>query len=219
MEQSLTGALLMYYWCTFFVRLVFGSFTVAILVGSFNSVKAELAKEAKERKSLPEGYARLPARHLSWTARRIHGMFDILWYMLTWRAYGGFVPQIERALRTLLREGCKEVSEEQLFEKLGHRAATRLMRIHGVVPPETEAEVELKLADGNGDGADDTRRLKSPVGDATEKLLAAVEAAVDARLLALSATQEELTAAVIDLSGSLKKRHGSGASPDRGDQI
>ena len=53
------GAEVMYYWGTIVIRLCFGSFVVAILVGAFNKVSGNLAEEEKrlERSTkLPEGY-------------------------------------------------------------------------------------------------------------------------------------------------------------------
>ena len=48
LDQSALATIILYYWCTFFMRLVFGSFAVAVLVGAFNSVKTDIAKEEKE---------------------------------------------------------------------------------------------------------------------------------------------------------------------------
>lgn len=44
-KKKFTGTLMMYYWCTFLLRLTFGSFVTAVLVGSFNATRAEIEKE------------------------------------------------------------------------------------------------------------------------------------------------------------------------------
>ena len=56
---------LLYYWSTFIIRLAFGSFIVAILVGAYNQVialEAELNKKARRDASLPEGFTDRSAR-------------------------------------------------------------------------------------------------------------------------------------------------------------
>ena len=48
LDQSPISTTILFYWCTFFMRLVFGSFAVAVLVGAFNAVRGDIAKEEKE---------------------------------------------------------------------------------------------------------------------------------------------------------------------------
>ena len=100
LRQSPVGTLLLYYWCTFFMRLVFGSFTVAVLVGAFNRANADLLKSKKDQKRLPIGYTSIASKRTG-----LRRALDFVWHLLTFRHNGHFVPRLEGALNHLVTGG------------------------------------------------------------------------------------------------------------------
>ena len=127
---------------------------------------------------------------------------DFVWYLLTWRYYGTFVPTLERELYRLMMEansntrvacdddGFKFVTQEQLIQLFGEKVTNFLVGHYGVCPPKAMV--------------DDAKN--SPTSKALKKTVEERLDGMDDRLTALLSTQEELTAAVIALSTLTKRR-------------
>ena len=80
---------LLFYWSTFVIRLCFGSFIVAILVGAFNKVVVSeigIRRTHKRDESLPTGYHDAADRT---TWERIEHFVD---FFLTARFFGSYEP-------------------------------------------------------------------------------------------------------------------------------
>ena len=153
------------------------------------------------RASLPTGYATLPQAKPYSLVGWAQASADFVWYLLTWRVYGAFVPTLDRELYRLKveantntrvacdDEGFKFVTQEQLFQTFGNHVANLLVGHYGVVPPKAMVD-------------NTTNSGKSPQKKTVEDRLDAM----DDRLTALLSTQEELTAAVIALSTLTKRK-------------
>ena len=81
------ASLLLYYWSTFVLRLAFGSFIVAILVGAFNKVAARDEERARRRTNNGE-----PSRLLR--SARVHRCMALTWYSLRFS-----LPRLATGLR------------------------------------------------------------------------------------------------------------------------
>jgi len=95
MEAVGAGSQLMYYWSTLVMRLCFGSFIVAILVGAYNKVVGQEQTEnndAARDASLPQGFVDAGDRPL-W----LRGPLFVR-YLLTGYNYGDAQPRLVRAL-------------------------------------------------------------------------------------------------------------------------
>jgi len=92
-EHTNLGAQLMYYWSTFVLRLAFGSFLVAILVGAFNKATVSLAADKASMK-LPRGFTLVgrPAPFCTAALRVVN-------YCLTWRVHGVWGSRLIRTLK------------------------------------------------------------------------------------------------------------------------
>ena len=101
MRQSSGGEVLLYYWSTFIMRLVLGSFMVAILVGSFNAVRGRLGSEKEMQAALPAGYSRRRRPRLY----PVTQLADAVWYVLSVRVDGGFGWLMSRTLKRLASTG------------------------------------------------------------------------------------------------------------------
>ena len=105
-EHTNLGAQLMYYWSTFVLRLAFGSFLVAILVGAFNKATVSLAAD-KASMRLPRGFTLVghPPPFCTATWRIIN-------YFVTWHVHGVWGSQLIRTLKLAEAEAqvCKSVT-------------------------------------------------------------------------------------------------------------
>lgn len=138
-SQMKSGALLFYYWSLFMFRIAFGSFIVAALVGAFNKTRAAQEKHEKDADTFTEGYERrgrdVVHRRDPFTIamQMVRKLAAILWYLLTWRDYGCFVPRLKRRLLRLSRElgdadgSCLMYPNEVLIERLGEYTANHLV--------------------------------------------------------------------------------------------
>jgi len=173
------GTLLLYYWCTFFMRLVFGSFTVAVLVGAFNRANADLLKSKKDQKRLPIGYTSIASRRTG-----LRRALDFVWHLLTFRHNGHFVPRLEGALNHLVTGGKVnkrvgkngqefiELTQQHITEVLGAHACELLVRDYGVVPAEPRSlDVSVNAQEvlvSVQEQADETRKKSKTKGDPAE---------------------------------------------------
>lgn len=137
-ESQEQGAELLFYWSTFVIRLCFGSFIVAILVGAFNNVVASEAAKAKDNTrdaTLPPNY--VDASDAEGCAR-LRSFID---FFLTARLYGSYEPRLVQALEAQIEltesedASAKEqqlmVSANELVELVGARPASLLLGAHG----------------------------------------------------------------------------------------
>jgi len=141
MSQAAGGEVLLYYWSTFIMRLVLGSFMVAILVGSFNAVRGRLASEKEMRAALPADYSRRRRPRLY----AVPQLTDAAWYVLSARVDGGFGWLMRRKFKRLASTGravqcvggraTQEFSQAQLVDAFGLRTAAFLVESYGVLPP------------------------------------------------------------------------------------
>ena len=99
--QSAVGAIALFYWLTFIIRLTFGSFIIAVINGSFNATRKAVDEEDVEMERLPDGYESCAMGDRM--SRR-----DLLWYLLTWRAYGTWHPRLFRSPGERDGEGRRE---------------------------------------------------------------------------------------------------------------
>ena len=114
-KQSAAGAYVLYYFCLFVMRLIFGSLFIAIIVGSFNTARKEIHKALASDVLREAGY-RYVIKHSSVENRIIGGkvvrqtfmMSDRVWvlYMMTWYAFGGFLPIVYRNLIRMKASNC-----------------------------------------------------------------------------------------------------------------
>ena len=138
------GAELLFYWSTFVIRLCFGSFIVAILVGAFNKVVTNEAQQRIDEQrdaSLPRGFVDGEERH---SCRRLAVFLD---FFLTSRLYGSYEPRLIVALETQIalmemedESGAAKLTQlminaEKLADIVGPRPALLLLRAHGATPP------------------------------------------------------------------------------------
>jgi len=233
MQQSLAGALGLYYWYTFLVRLVLGSFTVAVLVGSFNETKGVLAKQRAASQSAPKGYAHLKRKSLFQKAVELgslvnitHQLLGYIWYALTCRAHGTFAPRLHRHLMLHQHQSGTagkqpHLTQDDLSAAFGRAATDRLMRRFGVVPLASEAAAAPSTHRRRT--CQPSRTATSPVikaqpssdgdlsppaaGEAVESHLRLLDqrvASVDERVAALCAGQEQLTTAITGIAEQLK---------------
>ena len=101
--QTKIGTLLLYYWATGLLRLMFGSFVVAVLVGSFNTVRSQIEKETREE--VLETHLNLlqlfdgehDAHDRAWVR-------DLLWYVVSWRTCSSFAPCLARKTLQLVSQ-------------------------------------------------------------------------------------------------------------------
>uniref|UniRef100_A0A7S3AL08 Uncharacterized protein n=1 Tax=Haptolina ericina TaxID=156174 RepID=A0A7S3AL08_9EUKA len=133
------GTELMYYWSTLVVRLCFGSFIVAILVGAFNKVMLSEASEKVEAtrdNSLPAGFVDASDPSLC------HNAGYILGYLTFGRVPGGksgeFVNHVfMEAIASQEEENPKLASEQvmvgetKLSEMIGDKAAHGMLQFYG----------------------------------------------------------------------------------------
>jgi len=151
LRQTEWGAFLLYYLATFVMRLVFGSFTVALLVGSFNQVKVMMNNEHADLHQLPTGWTHPERQPL------ISRLLPLVWYVLTWRMDGTFAPHLRRAIadgrlvasdvaeirsstvkdddKNDTQQHLATVSRQQLAAAVGDDAAARIVARLGVLPP------------------------------------------------------------------------------------
>jgi len=139
MVQNRGGALFFYYLCLFMFRLAFGSFVVAVLVAAFNKTRGEIDQHEKEKASCEIGFERrghsvVIHDTMFYTAKQKFWVsLGIVWYLLTWRDYGTFVPTMERHLLRLSKamgddSGMRTMfSEQQLAEEFGSKTAMYLI--------------------------------------------------------------------------------------------
>jgi hypothetical protein len=163
-EHTNLGAQLMYYWSTFVLRLAFGSFLVAILVGAFNKATVSLAADRASMK-LPRGFTLVgrPAPFCNSALRVVN-------YCLTWRVHGVWGSRLIRTLKlaeaeaqgllstdtdnapgqrissnrisaadTDYTEGQVMLTGAKLSELIGPRLAHRLLEEHGCSACPTKA--------------------------------------------------------------------------------
>ena len=148
---------LLYFWSTFTMRLAYGSFIVAILVGAFNKVIEQeeiIHEEAKRDASLPEGFIDTSNGH----GHMLIHLRHFLWCLLTSHAYGMLRVDMVTVLwhevhrrehadsnRLDLFGGDGEppltksqilMDREDLIGLLGERPAEMLLEGFGVLPPE-----------------------------------------------------------------------------------
>jgi len=142
-ESQEGGAELLFYWSTVVIRLCFGSFIVAILVGAFNKVvasEAAVAADAQRDASLPPGY-------VDASERTSCGQFGVFCnFFATARLYGSYEPRLLQALETQIRlteladasGGAKSaqlmVNAAELAELVGTNPAIQLLRSYGAAP-------------------------------------------------------------------------------------
>ena len=142
-DSSPVGSELMYYWGTVVMRLCFGSFVVAILVGAFNKVGQQFINERKitERNTtLPAGYKSLNA------PSAILRVKSLLEYIVTGELFQSSVPRLRRQVEDKISqiETCGDDSaqakalESQLMidvieaeTLMGPRAVARLIERYG----------------------------------------------------------------------------------------
>jgi len=139
MVQDQAAALLFYYFCLFMFRLAFGSFVVAVLVASFNKATGEIDRYEKYRTSCEAGWERRGRSVLtqesmqSFAKRKFRRFAGIVWYVLTWRDYGTFVPTMERHMLHLSmargdESGMRSMfPEQELAEEFGPQTAMHLI--------------------------------------------------------------------------------------------
>ena len=91
MEAQRQGSELLFYWSTIVIRLCFGSFIVAILVGAFNKV---IASEAAEREAV-ERDASLPPDYVDCSKRSIgYRLWVFGRYVASGHLYGIWGPEL-----------------------------------------------------------------------------------------------------------------------------
>ena len=142
-ESQERGAELLFYWSTFVIRLCFGSFIVAILVGAFNKVvgnEAEAKRTHKRDESLPSGFVSAADRS---GCERVLQFGD---FFLTARLFGSYEPWLIQALETQIAlTECEDETEQakkeqlmvsagELAELVGARPAVLLLSAYGARP-------------------------------------------------------------------------------------
>ena len=142
-QSQESGAELLFYWSTFVIRLCFGSFIVAILVGAFNKVvanEAEHQREAIRDASLPPGYVDTAP------ADGCHTLATFTDFFFTARLYGSYEPRLVAALETQIAlteledtTGAAKgkqlmVNASDLAEMVGDQPALLLLESHGAEP-------------------------------------------------------------------------------------
>uniref|UniRef100_A0A7S3ET47 Uncharacterized protein n=1 Tax=Haptolina ericina TaxID=156174 RepID=A0A7S3ET47_9EUKA len=146
------GTELMYYWSTLVVRLCFGSFIVAILVGAFNKVMASEASEKADTErdsSLPDGFVDASDRSTSSRTNFILG------YLLIGKVPGGVTAA--GVCKVLMEEvavveacnpemGSKQVMIEggKLSDLFGEEPARQLLRAYGAARDTDREEAKPK---------------------------------------------------------------------------
>lgn len=143
LESQERGAELLFYWSTIIIRLCFGSFIVAILVGAWNKVintEAQAEIRAARDASLPPGYLE-PAAQRTGCTRAL----QFLDFFCTARLYGTYEPRLIEALETQIHltehadsSGAASgtqlmVNAAQLGELVGKAPAAQLLSAHGVL--------------------------------------------------------------------------------------
>ena len=211
--QSVTGALVLYYWTTFLIRLTFGSFVIAVIVGSFNTTRAKIEKEISDYNMLPDGWVRptskddVPELSISETA----------WYLLTWRLYGKFMPQLYRDLRRLKKEaqvvGDMERGDHDhlwpisiLKSKFGEDTGKALIENFAVIRATELAKQEANQVLTPADIAE-RKRLQRQMDDEEERLIARLEVLRQERLkrAAVRAATSEMVDAVTSATKVLQR--------------
>ncbi len=140
LQAQKSGAELLFYWSTFVIRLCFGSFIVAILVGAFNKVVQQERSGQHDRDrdaSLPANYE--DAAECSTCERMVH----FVQYLFTFRSYGSFGPWLITRLETqidLSEHADPDAKEQQLMltstelaALTGARPADLLLHFHGAL--------------------------------------------------------------------------------------
>jgi len=141
MSQTQGGAILFYYCSLFMFRIAFGSFVVAALVGAFNKTRAALEQQDKDADTFTKGFERKgrDVVHMTWLnplamANQMgRNLAGIMWYLLTWRDYGCFVPKLKRRLLRLSRDlrdadgSDLMYPKEELIEHVGEYTASHLV--------------------------------------------------------------------------------------------
>jgi len=139
MVQDKSAALIFYYLCLFMFRLAFGSFVVAVLVAAFNKARTDVDEYEKYKRSCEIGFERRGRSVLAeeslqeFAKRKFRDVACIVWYVLTWRDYGTFVPTMERHLLHLSmargdESGMQTIfPEHDLAEAFGSQTAMHLI--------------------------------------------------------------------------------------------
>jgi len=225
MRQSLAGEVLLYYWATFIMRLVLGSFMVAVLVGAFNTVRGRIATEKTMRRALPADYV-----YRQKEGCRLE-LADALWYALTGRVNGAFLPLMYRKLKRLASTGTAvqcvagrathEFSQAQLAEYFGARSANFIVDRYGVLPPaghifgkpselvaaEEGGEVKMDV-DVIGGSPETAAAWGMGVDEVDESVTGQKVASMDKRLAALCTAHEQVAS---DLKSLIAALSSSGA--------
>ena len=143
-EAQPGGSELLFYWSTFVIRLCFGSFIVAILVGAFNKVVVNEQERALDRQrdaSLPPGYE--PPPDLSSSRSTCARLTAFANYFFTARLYGSTGPRLTRSIEAQIAlteladptgattEEQIMLSEEELTEVVGGGPARQLLLRYG----------------------------------------------------------------------------------------
>ena len=148
-EAQAVGSELLFYWSTFVIRLCFGSFIVAILVGAFNKVVADekdMKNDEERDQSLPVGY--VDAFEMDGITMRFMGFIH---YFFSAKLFGCHAPELARRLEAqiLFTESMDTtgaaikqqlmLGEEQLTDLVGRTAARNLLLARGSrrAPPES----------------------------------------------------------------------------------
>jgi len=159
MVQTPVGALFFYYFCLWMFRLAFGSFVVAVLVAAFNETRGEITQYEKD-KATCEGDFECRGRSvvvhesmLQFAQQQFWRCSGIIWYVLTWRDYGTFVPTMERHLLCLStsmgdESGMRTMfSEHQLAREFGRQTATHLINDFAVIKAKTATPKEDSVSE------------------------------------------------------------------------
>lgn len=126
---------LLYYWSTFVLRLAFGSFIVAILVGAFNKVTAREAADKKAHAAflaLPPGYSDASEHQQTFAT----SVTNVVTFTLTSHAYGASGSALLAVLEGVReRAALLERTDAQHGDLASHDAAARAPAAAGAADP------------------------------------------------------------------------------------
>ena len=212
--QSAAGALALYYWTTFLIRLTFGSFVIAVIVGSFNSTRAKIEKEVQDYNMLPDGYVRPGGEGDEGLELTVS---QTAWYLLTWRIYGKFMPRLYRDLRRLKKDalvvGDMERGDHDHFysssilkSKFGEQTTAELIENFAVIRATDLAKDEGNKVLSAVDIAE-RKRLQRQMDDEEERLIARLEVLRKERMkrAAMRAATSEMVDAVSSATKVLER--------------
>ena len=138
LESQPAGSVLMYYWSTLTIRLAFGSFIVAILVGAFNKV---MASEEEEKRIIARDKSLAPNMYDDSMSTVLSRAVDSTGYFLTGSIYSAnevlLIQELQRAIQELEEEDPRNnevqliMPEKQVIALFGERPAERLLRRYG----------------------------------------------------------------------------------------